>query len=54
MSELSIKGEGLELRRIEVRIATHFQHAADELLGVGLCLIEAKERELVPHGQWEE
>ncbi len=41
------------MRRIEVRIATHFQHAADELLGVGLCLIEAKERELVPHGQWE-
>lgn len=52
MQELSAAGAAL--RRIEVRIATHFQHAADELLGVGLCLIEAKERELVPHGQWEE
>jgi len=54
MQELSASGLGTELRRIEVRISTHFQHAADELLGVGLCLIEAKERELVPHGQWEE
>ena len=54
MQELSASGLGTELRRIDVRISTHFQHAADELLGVGLCLIEAKERELVPHGQWEE
>lgn len=41
-----------QLGRIEQRIATHMQHAGDELLGVGMCLIEAKEQGLVPHGQW--
>lgn len=53
MTGLTTNESTQELRRIEMRIATHYQHAADELIGVGLCLIEAKEKKLVPHGQWE-
>lgn len=41
------------LREIEMEIRLHVRSAADHLLDVGRCLIEAKEAHLVPHGQWE-
>lgn len=41
------------LANIEYRIATHIQGAYENLLEVGNCLIEAKESELVAHGEWE-
>ena len=42
-----------ELHNVEVRIAEHFANAARNLVDVGRCLNEAKDRGLVPHGQWE-
>lgn len=41
------------LHAIEVRIAMHVQEARRNCLEVGLCLCEAKDAGLVPHGQWE-
>lgn len=43
----------VSLANIEYRIATHMQGAYREFLAVGRCLNEAKEAELVPHGEWE-
>ncbi len=42
------------LKDIEHQIAHHMRGAYSEMLEVGRCLNEAKETELVPHGQWEE
>lgn len=42
-----------ELQTIEARIAGHMQGMAYNLLQVGRLLIQAKEANLVPHGQWE-
>lgn len=42
------------LANIEYRISVHMQGTYREILAVGRCLVEAKEAELVPHGQWEE
>ncbi|MDL2317679.1 DUF3102 domain-containing protein [Eubacteriales bacterium OttesenSCG-928-A19] len=42
-----------QLNHIEARIHAHMQIAADGLLDVGRCLLEAKEAGLVPHGEWE-
>ncbi len=42
-----------ELQVIEARIAGHMQGMAYNLLQVGRLLIQAKEANLVPHGQWE-
>lgn len=41
------------LQNIERRIALHMQGAYANILEVGRCLIEAKEANVVPHGQWE-
>lgn len=41
------------LMDIEVRIQMHFRAATMNLVDVGRCLNEAKDRGLVPHGQWE-
>lgn len=41
------------LRIIEDRISNHMQGACMNLLQVGRCLVQAKEMELVPHGEWE-
>lgn len=40
------------LARVEERISAHMQRAGEELLEIGRCLCEAKDKELVPHGQW--
>lgn len=42
-----------ELQIIEARIAGHMQGMAYNLLQVGRLLIQAKDANLVPHGQWE-
>ena len=49
----TIQTKDQALRAIELRIAEHFENAARNLLQVGACLNEAKDRKLVPHGQWE-
>lgn len=41
------------LHSIEVRIALHIQEARRNCLEVGICLNEAKDAGLVPHGEWE-
>lgn len=41
------------LHTIEVRIALHIQEARRNCLEVGICLNEAKDAGLVPHGEWE-
>lgn len=41
------------LANIEYRIAVHIQGAYENLLEVGKALNEAKDANLVPHGQWE-
>lgn len=41
------------LQNIERRISYHIQGAYANILEVGRCLIEAKEANLVPYGQWE-
>ena len=43
-----------QLAVIEYRIHEHMANAAGHLLGVGQCLIEAKNSGLVPHGAWED
>ncbi|MBQ2700423.1 MAG: DUF3102 domain-containing protein [Clostridia bacterium] len=43
----------VRLQDIEYRIAHHMNGAYQEFLAVGRCLNEAKEAQLVPHGQWE-
>ena len=56
MSENMMMKETFEtapLLQLEIRIAEYFQGAARNLLGVGRCLNEAKDKGLVPHGQWE-
>lgn len=45
--------EMVTLRLIEDRISNHMQDACMNLLQVGRCLIQAKEMELVSHGEWE-
>lgn len=42
------------LRLIEDRISNHMQDACMNLLHVGRCLVQAKEMNLVPHGEWED
>lgn len=42
------------LRLIEDRISNHMQDACMNLLQVGRCLVQAKEMNLVPHGEWED
>ncbi len=42
------------LNNIEYRIAHHMQSAYGEFLAIGRCLNEAKDSDLVPHGQWTE
>lgn len=41
------------LRLIEDRISNHMQDACMNLLQVGRCLVQAKEMDLVSHGEWE-
>lgn len=48
-----MKSEMTALQGIERRIQYHIQGAYANILEVGRCLIEAKEGNLVPHGQWE-
>lgn len=48
-----ITAEMVTLRLIEDRISNHMQDACMNLLQVGRCLVQAKEMELVPHGEWE-
>ena len=43
----------VSLANIEYRIAVHIQGAYENLLEVGKALNEAKDANLVPHGQWE-
>ena len=42
------------LHTIEVRIAVHIHEARRNCIEVGHCLCEAKDKGLVPHGQWED
>ena len=46
--------QAVELKIIEDRIATHMQGAYQNLLQVGKCLLDAKNANLVPFGEWEE
>ena len=41
------------LESIEQRIALHMRSVYKNLLWIGKCLVEAKDAELVPHGEWE-
>ena len=41
------------LAAIEARIGEHMSGMVRSLLGVGRCLCEAKDANLVPHGEWE-
>lgn len=41
------------LARVEERIGAHMQRAGEELLEIGRCLNEAKDKELVSHGKWQ-
>lgn len=43
----------VELRRIETRIQQHKSSIVTTFFQIGDALNEAKERQLVPHGQWE-
>lgn len=43
----------VSLANIEYRIAVHIQGAYENLLEVGKALVEAKDANLVPHGEWE-
>lgn len=43
----------VSLANIEYRIAVHIQGAYENLLEVGKALLEAKDANLVPHGEWE-
>ena len=43
----------VSLANVEYRIAVHIQGAYENLLEVGKALIEAKDLNLVPYGQWE-
>lgn len=43
----------VQLSNIEYRIAVHLQGAYENILEVGRCLNEAKDGELIQHGQWE-
>lgn len=45
---------GADLRRIEERIQIHKQNIVSSYFQIGDELNEAKERGLVPHGQWEQ
>lgn len=42
-----------ELMRIEARIEYNLTSAYSNIVDIGRCLNEAKEKKLVPHGQWE-
>ena len=42
-----------ELARIEARIEYNLTSAYSNIVDIGRCLNEAKEKKLVPHGQWE-
>lgn len=41
------------LQQIEIRIEAHKTNVSQGLIGIGQCLIEAKDAGLVPHGQWQ-
>lgn len=43
-----------ELARIEMRIQFNLDSAYSNIVDVGRCLIEVKDKHLVPHGQWEQ
>lgn len=43
----------MALREIEVRIDQCAQGIMRDYLEIGRCILEAKDRKLVPHGQWE-
>lgn len=57
MEKMTQKNNGFiktsELTALEHRIAAHLRTAYGQIIEVGRCLIEAKEKHLVPHGQWE-
>lgn len=44
----------IRLTDIEHQIAHHMNGAYQEFLAVGRCLVDARDANLVPHGQWEE
>jgi len=56
MTEMTVRQEtfvrSTELTMLEERIAAHLSCAYSQIVEVGRCLNEAKERKLVPHGQW--
>lgn len=43
-----------ELAKIEMRIQFNLDSAYSNIVDVGRCLIEVKDKHLVPHGQWEQ
>ena len=53
MQKATFTMEAVELRTIETRIGEHMRGAYQNILAVGRCLNEAKEKKLVPHGEWE-
>lgn len=56
--ETALKGtftaRDMELTGLEARISEYMQGACRNIIAVGRCLNEAKDRKLVPHGEWEE
>lgn len=44
----------MELTGLEARISEYMQGACRNIIAVGRCLNEAKDRKLVPHGEWED
>lgn len=52
MSVLTVNAKARR-EELEVRIALHMGNVANGFLGVGLCLIEAKESDCIAHGEWE-
>lgn len=54
MAEMDLRvSTEVELRRIETRIQQHKSSIVTTFFQIGDALNEAKERQLVPHGQWE-
>lgn len=51
--KVTFDANAMALREIEVRIDQYAQEIVQNYLEIGRCICEAKDRKLVPHGQWE-
>lgn len=53
VTDITNTEKSAELMNLEYRIHCHVQGAYQNLLEVGRCLTEAKDKKIVPHGAWE-